>query len=132
MKKQITILALSLLFVAAATNAQQGEGRGPGQRQNPEAVLKMYKDSLGLSNAQADSVEIVLQELQSKREGLRNPDLTREERRAQMQELNQQRNARFKNILTPDQLKKLGEIEDRRRQQMQERNPGMRSGGDRR
>jgi hypothetical protein len=119
--KKILFLLFACLSIGVISNAQ---GRG----QNPEAMKQMLRDSLQLSDKQVDSVAAILQEFQPKqREIFSNQDMSREDKMAKMKELNEERNARLKGVLTVDQFKKFQEMEERRRQRMAQ--GGGRPGG---
>ncbi len=107
-------LLVTSLAIGFAANAQ---GRGGGM--NPAEMIQQYKDSLNLSDLQVDSVKTIFKEFLPKQMELRqNQDMSREERMAKMKEINDQRNARMKAVLTDEQFKKLQEMEERRRQRM--------------
>lgn len=122
MKKLLLVLTMAVCFAGAAM-AQPG-GRG----QNPEAMVQALKDSLQLSDKQVDSVKAIIQEFMPKqREIFMNQDLDREGKMAALKQINDQRNARFKAVLTEEQYKKYQDMEERRRQRMAAgRGPGGR------
>lgn len=93
MKK--VILSICFLFAAVSfVSAQQGQG------QSPERIAQMkqaFKDSLGLTDAQAQSVLDVQTEFRPKRQELRNA--SEAERPAKMKEINDAMAKRLAEVL---------------------------------
>lgn len=121
--KKLVFLLFACISIGMVAKAQ------PGRGQSPEAMVQMLKDSLQLKPAQADSLKTIFEEFGPKqREIFMNQDMSREDKMAKLQDLNKQRNARLKAVLTDEQLKKYQEMEERRRQKMQQ-GGGGRPGG---
>jgi hypothetical protein len=117
--KKLLFLLFAALSIGVIAHAQ------PGRGQNPEAMKQMLKDSLQLSDKQLDSVSAILQEFQPKqREIFMDQSMSREDKMAKIQELNKQRNARLKAVLTEEQMKKYQDMEERRRQRQGAGRPG--------
>jgi protein tyrosine phosphatase len=82
----------------------------------------MYKDSLNLTDVQVDSVKAILKDIQPlQREIAMNQEMSRQDKALALKEVNEQRNARLKAVLTKEQFEKLKDMEQRRREQMRER-----------
>jgi hypothetical protein len=114
MKKIISgISIVVLLLFASSVYAQGGGGAG---RMDPAVLKQKLVDSLQLTSVQADSVVAIGQEF---RPGMRDifmdQNLTQDDKRAKIGELNEQRNKRIKAVLGDDLFKKYQEWEQRNR-----------------
>jgi protein-disulfide isomerase-like protein with CxxC motif len=116
MKKILTLLTivLSVCTLAKAQNGQRGE-----------EYMKAYKqrlvDSIGLSEAKADSVMSVVSSYQpQQREIFMDQSTSREDKMAKLKTLTDERNTKLKTILTDDQLAKLEAMEQRAREKMRQ------------
>jgi periplasmic protein CpxP/Spy len=115
--KKLFLLLFAFLTIGAVSHAQQGGGRG----MSPEAMIDAMKDSLNLSNKQVDSIKVIFKEFLPKQMEIRqDQEMSRDDKMAKMKELNEARNARIKAVLTDEQFKKYQEMEERRRQRMQQ------------
>jgi hypothetical protein len=125
MKK--TFLSICFLFAAITfVSAQQGQGGGQGGANMQERMAQMkqtLKDSLGLTDVQAQSVMDVQAEFRPKMMELRNASDA--DRPAKMKEINDAMAKRYAEVLKDDALaKKVAEFNARRR-----RGGGMRPQG---
>jgi hypothetical protein len=116
MKK--TFLSICFLFAAITfVSAQQGQGGGQGGGNMQERMAQMkqsLKDSLGLTDAQAQSVMDVQTEFRPKMMELRNASDA--DRPAKMKEINDAMAKRYAEVLKDEALaKKVAEFNARRR-----------------
>ena len=117
MKKLIFCMAIALTVFSVSSFAQQGGGGG-GQ----ERMKQFYKDSLGLTDVQIDSLTAVRQAFQpQQRDIFTDQSLSQDDKMAKLKDLQAQMRLRYKNFLTDDQIAKL--------EAFQQRNRGMRRGG---
>jgi len=115
MKKPSIVLTLSLaaLFAAPVLVSAQDQARG---RQTPEERVKALKESLKLTDEQAEKIKAVLAKNQEKMKALReDTSLSQEDRRAKMRENAEAVDAEIKPILTPEQQAKYKEEQEKRR-----------------
>lgn len=102
--KRILLSACLLIGTASFVAAQQGQGGGFN---NPERIAQMkqtYKDSVGLTDAQAQLVIDVQAEFRPKMMELRNTAET--DRPAKMKELSEQMEKRYAEVLKDEALAK--------------------------
>ena len=115
------------LFSFSSANAQQGGGMRDtaAMRQAMEARLAKMKTDLNLTDVQADSMRAITMEYGEKRRAMfmdpANQGMSREDRRAKMQPMMDEQNARIQAVLGPDLYKKY--------QDWQEANRPQRGGG---
>jgi Spy/CpxP family protein refolding chaperone len=122
MKKSLiplTLVVASLLAAPALVSAQDAKPeagrRGP---RTPEEQVKAMKETLKLTDEQADKVKAVLAKNQEKVKALRDDTaLSQDDRRAKMRELYQGMDEELKPILTPEQQTKWKEEREKRRAQ---------------
>jgi hypothetical protein len=115
--KKLFVLLFAFLTIGAVSQAQQGSGRG----MSPEAMIDAMKDSLNLSGKQVDSIKVIYKEFLPQLMAIRqDQEMSREDKMAKSKSLNEARNARIKAVLTDEQFKKYQEMEERRRQRMQQ------------
>ncbi len=118
MKKLVFCMAIALTVFSVSSFAQQGGGGGGAER-----MKQMYKDSLGLTDVQIDSMTAVRQAFQPQMMALRqDQSMSQEDKQTQMTAIQTQMKARYKNFLTADQIAKLDAM-------MQRMRGGMRRGG---
>lgn len=119
MKRTFTVLIVIMLGFTSYSYAQPGGG---GRGMGGERIVQMYKDSLNLTDVQVDSVKAILKDIQPlQREIAMNQEMSRQDKALALKEVNEQRNARLKAVLTKEQFEKLKDMEQRRREQMRER-----------
>ena len=114
MKKSIVLtLSLAALFAVPALVSAQEPGRGA---RTPEERVKALKESLKLTDEQAEKLKAVFAKNQEKTKAIReNQSLSQEDRRAKMREANDALEAEVKPILTPEQQTKWKEETEKRR-----------------
>ena len=123
----VTIALAGLLATPAAIFAQEekkpAEGQQrPGQR-SPEEQVKALKDSLKLTDEQAEKIKAVFAKNQEKRRALRDDqNLSQDDRRAKMRELQKAQEEEIKPILTAEQQTKWKEEMEKRRAERGQRN----------
>ncbi len=117
LKRMIAPLALAIgLLSFSSTYAQRGDTAAMRQRQ--EAMMKKMQDDLKLTPVQVDSLTAIQKEFQPRmREIFMDQSLSREDRMARMQPLNEERNKRIQGVLGDDLYKKYQQwMEDNRPQ----------------
>jgi len=113
----IAPLALVMgLLSFSSTYAQRGDTAAMRQRQ--EAMMKKMQEDLKLTPVQVDSLTAIQKEFQPRmREVFSDQSLSREDRMAKMQPLNDERNKRIQTVLGDDLYKKYQQwMEDNRPQ----------------
>jgi protein CpxP len=113
-------------------SGQQGPppGGGRGGMMNPERRVEMLQKQLKLSDDQTAQVRTIFTDERSKTEALRaNTSLSRQDMRAQMMAINQDRETKMHALLTPDQATKYDEMQAKERERMQERRENGGGGG---
>jgi len=122
MKKLVVsfVLALSLISITASAQNNGGGGRR-------EMMKQRLKDSLQLTDVQADSVSAIQREFQPRiRAIMMDQSLDQNAKTTQVQAIYEERRPRLKSVLTDDQITKLEAMEQRMRAQMRQR---MNNGG---
>lgn len=124
MKIKITLLAMLMFVGILSTQAQQGQRRTPEER--TKMVVDRLNDSLKITQVQQTDISPVYLDYYKAQDKLREglAPGTRPER-ADMDKLTEERDAKLKIILTPEQFTKLKEMEAAMRQRMQQRPPGQ-------
>ena len=120
MKKISILLAMFFICFATASMAQRNW--------SPEDMAKMKEhrktmlvDSLNVSSAVADSVVSIENSYRGKMMDMRKSGASRDDMRAQMQTMQEQKNADVKKILPADAYTKYIGMEERSRAQMRNR-----------
>jgi len=132
MKKLLVLVAVFTTVLLSNANAQQGNGNfDPAQmaQRYKERVKPQLIEKVKLTDAQAEKVcDIQLASRQQMR-GLR--DLSEEDRKKKMDEIQADNNKQYKAIpLTDDQIKAVNDFMDEMRKQMQQqRQNGGGNGG---
>jgi hypothetical protein len=126
MKKLFAILYVCALISISNVQAQQGQGGG-----DPAAIMQRMKDRIKpqliekakLTDAEADKViEITFESRTAMRE-LRNSNLTDEERKKKLDEIQAANNKKYKEIpLTDEKIKAVNDIYAEQRRNFQLRN----------
>ena len=96
------LFAVALVVGLAASNAA-AQGM---MRATPEERSKMMKDSLGLSDAQTDSVIAIFKSMGAKRQAVMDSLDDRDARRDAMMKLMAETDQKIEALLTPDQKDK--------------------------
>jgi len=132
------LLMLTISAVPVFAQSGQGQGRGQGQRQGQgqgqrrqmteEDIKKNVADlatTLELTDKQQKQIlELDLEyykTLQKERESFNPETSDREAMRARMTELRDERNGKYKGVLTDSQYTKFIKIQEERREQMRQR-----------
>jgi Spy/CpxP family protein refolding chaperone len=134
---KLTAAMMLLAFFSIPIFAQPGPGQGPRRPMTEDDVrvrVERLSDSLQMTPDQKKQImdfELAsYKKMQAERE---NAAGDREAMRSFMMEQRQKRDARYAEVLTPDQMKKYNEMMERRRQQFQQRReqgaPGDRGRG---
>ena len=121
LKRMIAPVALIIgLLSFSSTYAQRGDTAAMRQRQ--EAMIKKMTDDLKLTPVQVDSLNAIQKDFQPKmREIFMDQSLSREDRMAKMQPLNDERNKRIQAVLGDDLYKKYQQwMQDNRPQRRQQ------------
>ncbi len=108
MKKIIVagIVCFSLIFSAHAQTSQKSMNGKQGKE-----TRQMLKDSLHLTDVQADSVVSIHQEFKDKIKAvMQNSSLSTEQKKEQTKPLREQMKQRLKAILTKEQIQKMQEM----------------------
>jgi periplasmic protein CpxP/Spy len=125
MKKQISILAFSVLFAfgiataapQAPDQAQGSEQAGPHQP-NPDRQLKMLSKHLNLTADQQNQILPILTDRQQQVQNVRSDNsLSSKDRHVKMREIRDSSDTKIKAVLTDDQKQAF----DQMQQQMRER-----------
>jgi len=114
MKKIIAaiVVCFSLVLTAHAQTPQTSmEGK-----HGKEAMRQMLKDSLHLTDVQADSVISIRQEFMGKiKDIMKDTSVSADQRKEQMKPLREEMKTRLSTILTKDQMKKMREMQQEMR-----------------
>jgi len=114
-----SVFALTILFTSAHTFAQdQGQRKSPQDRANTQ--FQWMKQNIGLTDDQNSKVFNVLFQSAKDADAARNSDQGADKRQA-MQEIQSNRDAQLKAILTGDQFTKYQAHEQEMKAKMQER-----------
>lgn len=111
-QKLVATLVVALFFVSSAF-AQGGRGGmdTAAMRQRQEAMLAKMKTDLNLTQTQCDSVKAISNDANTQRRAIfmdpANQNLSREDRMAKMQPINDAMNARLNAALGADLAKKV-------------------------
>jgi len=117
LKRMIAPVALIIGMLSfSSTYAQRGDTAAMRQRQ--EAMMKKMQEDLKLTPIQTDSLNFIQKEFQPKmREIFMDQSMSREDKMAKMQPLNDERNKRIQAVLGDDLYKKYQQwMEDNRPQ----------------
>ncbi|GGA88227.1 hypothetical protein [Puia dinghuensis] len=124
MSKKIIACATLVIALFTVTSTFAQDGRMPdtaAMRQRQEAMLAKMKTDLNLTQTQADSVKAIMWEFGAKRRAIfmdpANQGMSREDRMAKMQPLNEAMNARLQAALGADLFKKYQDWQQQNRPQ---------------
>lgn len=109
MKKIIAPFVIAMLFISFSTQAQTSTHakRGTGTE-----MKQMLKDSLHLTDVQADSVVSIRQEYKDKiKTVMQNSSLSADQKKEQMKPLREEMKTRLSAVLTKQQMKKMKEMQ---------------------
>ena len=115
------IFSTALFFTGIELFAQGGNGDQKGQMK--EMMKKNLKDSVGLSDVQVDSVMAIREEMQPKVKAvMKDQSLSEDDKKSKMEAIKKEMYERYtKAGITPDQVKKIKEMDERMREQMRNR-----------
>lgn len=114
----ITVAALALVAAPSLVSAQDANQGGRRGQRTPEEQVKAMKETLKLSDEQAEKVKAVFAKNQEKLKALReDQSLSQEDRRTKMRDIFQGIEEELKPILTPEQMTKWKEEREKRRGQ---------------
>lgn len=136
-KNSLALAAIAaLLALAPASHAQPTNGNhtppgtnapgGGGRRmRNAEEQLNQLSEQLKLTEEQKPQVKAALEEQNKKLTELRGDSgVAQEDRRTKMQTIREETTKKLKEILTPEQFKKYGEIQQQQRNRRPTGAPG--------
>ncbi len=119
MKKIISCIVIIFSVISVPSFAQVGRAGGGHFKQ-------MLKDSLQLTDAQADTVVAVHQEYAPQmRQIFMDQTLSPDDKSEKLEYLKQLMDARLKNTLSADQVEKLEAMQERQHERMRNRGGGM-------
>ncbi len=111
----VSSLALAALLASPIFASAQEQGERRGSR-SPEEQVKAMKESLKITDEQAEKLKPVFAKVQEKQKALRDDtNLSQEDRRSKMREIYAGVGEELKPILTPEQLAKWKEEREKRR-----------------
>ncbi len=127
----LRMMGLTLLISLFALNiSAQGPGGGRGAQMTEEDIKERSGNTaktLGLTDEQAKKILVAdmdfYNKMQIERQKMRNaggPPSDREAMREKMMKMQDDRNAEYEKVLTPEQYKKFIEIQEQRRNEMRE------------
>ena len=125
------LIIAALLVVSVSAFAQGGQGQRMSPEERTKAQIEKLTTELKLDEKQIEQIKPILTEQSAKNQAMRaemmgggSPgDMTDEQREAfrkKRTEITEATNNKLKAILTPDQFKKMTEIEEANRQRMRE------------
>lgn len=110
MKKLITVIGIFISLVNVSCNAQTTSA--VPEKHNMQEMKQMLKDSLHLTDVQADSVVAIREEFITKtRQVMKDTSVSGDQRKEQLKPLHQEMKTRLKAILTKEQIQKLQELQ---------------------
>jgi len=126
--KTVTIMVFLAICLIPAFSQPPGGGQGRGRQMTEEEVTERVRrtaDSLDLTDAQEKKVLEFELEFHKERQKMFedfDPETgDREAMRAKMMEQRDERNEKYAEVLTEEQLEKFEQMQDRRQQQMRQR-----------
>jgi len=140
MKRSLKLgAAVSMMLLFVLQLSAQGPGGGRGFQMSEDDIKERVESTsktLHLTEDQQNEIlkyeldfynkrQIEFQKIRSSGEA---PD--REEMRARMTKIMEERNAKYQEVLTPDQYKQFTEIQDQRRNEMRQRREQMQQNPD--
>lgn len=132
MKKQMTLtgaLLFCLMIVfqgyshsqAKDSSSARQKGRWSAAGRADKMSDKLYRE-LNLTHQQDEQIYAINEDIIRRRDAIKaNKDLAAKDRMQQLKALNEERNQRFKTVLTPAQYKKWNDWEMKKREQLEAR-----------
>jgi Spy/CpxP family protein refolding chaperone len=128
MKKLFFLLALTVGISSTTVFAQEQRDPAAMAQRMKERVKPQLIEKTKLSDAEAEKVLDINIDMRMKMRDLR--DLAQDERQKKMDEMNKERDAKYKAIpLTDDQIKKVNDFFEEQRQQMRQQRQNGGGGG---
>lgn len=124
--KMTHILAGSMMvFMSALSLSSSAQNGGGGGGNRMAQMHQMLKDSVGLTDVQADSVVAIRREVGPQMRAIfQDQSLSQDDKQAKMKALNDQLSARYANFLSADQVQKLQAYQQRQMERMRNRQGG--------
>jgi hypothetical protein len=126
MKKIFTILSMCAFFSIQDAQAQQGQGGGDQaamMQRMKERIKPQLVEKAKLTDAEADKVIEINFESRAAMRELRNQNLTEDERRKKLDEIQAANNKKYKDIpLTDEKIKAVNDVYAEMRRNFQQRN----------
>ena len=123
-----SILALGITLSVAQAQDQQApppQGRRGGQTMDPEQQIQRMRDQLKLTDDQVSQIRPILADARKQGMALRSDStMAPEDKRAKMQSIRQDANAKVRAVLTDDQKTQYDQMLQQRRQEQQSGNAG--------
>lgn len=121
------LLVCLLLAISSTSMAQKGDTTAAKKvRFTPEERADKMSDKLdrrlNLTKEQDKNIHTINTDITRRMEEIKhNTSLSKKDKMQQMKALNEERNQRFKSVLTPDQYKKWNDWEMKKKEQMEAR-----------
>ncbi len=109
---------------AKSPKVEKGQPKGPGDmREGINKRMEHLTKELNLTKEQQEKIRPILENEMKEIQAVRSNDsLTKEQKHEKVKAIRQTTQAELNKILTPEQQKKYGEMENKARQKMVERN----------
>ena len=118
MRYYLSLLLATLFLAGVFTTTSMAQGM---MRMTPEERVKQLKDSLGLSDKQADQITGIFKDMGAKRQALMDSVSDRDARREAMMSMMKATDEKIEALLTPDQKDKYEAIKKAREAMMRQR-----------
>ncbi len=100
------ILILGVVLLLAATVAIAGGEQSKGAKMDPAAKAAWFQKELGLTDAQTQQVQTVLEDTHKRIETLKTQNLAEEQMKAEKTKIKAEQDAKLKGIFTSEQWAK--------------------------
>jgi periplasmic protein CpxP/Spy len=108
--------------VKAQSGSPENSHRGRRQQMSPDQQLERLSKALNLTDDQKQQIRPILQDRQDKMQGVRSDtSLSREDRMNKMRSTFEETNSKIRAVLNDEQKPKFDQMQQRRREQMQNR-----------
>ncbi|MGH9788383.1 MAG: hypothetical protein ACRD4U_06750 [Candidatus Acidiferrales bacterium] len=104
------ILILGVVLLLAATVAIAGGEQSKGAKMDPEAKAAQLQKDLGLTDAQTQQVQTVLEDTHKRFEALKTQNLAEDALKAEKTKIKAEQDAKLKGIFTSEQWAKFEEL----------------------
>ncbi len=120
MKKVIVMTVLFVAMISVATAQQRGTPPSPEER--AKSLTERLDKTVGLTDDQKTKIQAINLDLAKKTsEAMQNNRGDRDAMRAKMQEIDTERDTKYKTVLTEDQFKKYADEKAKLEKERQER-----------